>query len=628
MMIPIIMTIGQLPTSVLQKQSLVSDCEWLSLEQFEKGAEKSANVAVILIGNNTKPEVITALIAGLLQFQGIILSNRNDIEADVVIPALWPINPTVKAINLALKYWHSLIHQQFLQSELDSRKSEKRNLSKIGIALSAEKDLGCLLEMVLTYGRKLSACEGASLFLVDKSDKKNPMLCFRLAQNETVELNFEEKSFPLSKQSLAGYVALTGEVLNIKDAYEIDPTAPYHFDSSFDKAADYRTRELLVLPMQNHEGEIIGILQFLNRKDELQVNNRRRFVAFGEEMTETLMALASQAAVAIDNSLLLENIHNLFEGFVSASVKAIESRDPVTSGHSFRVAELTIGLAEILPRSGDHQYKNKQFSSDEIRELRYAALLHDFGKVGVREHVLLKAKKLDDTRLEILKFRIMWLKERLQKDFYQKICEYQSISDRNIFVQQQQHLQEVLNKELEKLEHFHQVIEESNQPSILDEDTHEHLEHLSCYQVKDAPWTGDSLISNDDFLALSVKRGSLTEEERFEIQSHVSNTLDYLLQIPWTTELKNIPHIASAHHEKINGKGYPRGLKGSEIPVQSRIMTVADIYDALTARDRPYKSSLPNQTALDILHKEAKQGLLDQDLVNIFTDAKIYQIVH
>ncbi len=621
---PYIITIGILPTKGLLQQQLTCDSQWLSFEEAQKTNLIPDKIAVILVGEDLSKVLVAQNIVTLGAVQALVISPREDIVTDIEIPKQWPIAATVKAMNVALKYWQNHTQLQHLQSELTSSLSEKSQLSQIGIALSAEKDLSRLLEMVLSKGRELSDCEAASLFLVDKSDEANPLLSFKLAQNEMIELDFEANTFPLSKKSLAGYVALTGKTLNIPDVYQIDQHAPYSFDHSFDASTGFRTRELLVLPMQNHDGNIIGVLQFLNIKNKKTKLSEQ---GFGTVITETLTALASQAAVAIDNSLLLENIHQLFEGFVSASVKAIESRDPVTSGHSFRVAELTIGLAESLCRSQSSIYGKRQFSTEEVRELRYAALLHDFGKVGVRERVLLKPKKLDATRLEVLKFRILWLKERLQKDYYLKLCELQKIKDKTHLSQKRAALQATMNNELSRLEHFYQVIVESNEPSILDEDAPEHLHHISCYQVEGAPWEEKGLISEDDFLALSVKRGSLTEDERREIESHVVNTFDYLQQIPWTNELKNIPKIASAHHEKLNGTGYPRGLTEEQIPLQSRIMTIADIYDALTARDRPYKSSLPNNIAMDILSKEAKQGLLDVELVQIFTEAKIYQLV-
>jgi len=626
MQTPFILMLGKPPVSHVTSQKFACACQWLSLDDNQEFDIKPERVAAVVIGEQITAEQVTQKLQFLAEYQVVRLSTREDVDVDIEIPALWPISSLQKSLNLSLKYWKSGYYLKKLQINLSETQSEKSQLSKIGIALSAEKDLGRLLEMVLTKGRELSNCEGASLFLVDNSNENEPKLSFKLAQNEVIKLDFEAKTFPLSKQSLAGYVALTGETLNIKDAYFIDKDALYHFDQSFDAATGFRTRELLVLPMQNHDGHIIGVLQFLNRKFHHKKDSKTE--GFGVELTETLSALASQAAVAIDNSLLLENIHQLFEGFVSASVKAIESRDPVTSGHSFRVAELTIGLAESLCRSGCSTYQQHRFSSEEIRELRYAALLHDFGKVGVRERVLLKPKKLDDARLEVLKYRILWLKERLQKEHYMRLQQLQNMKNSSDFQQHQMHLQNVMNQEVLKLEHFYRVIVESNEPHILDEEASHHLHDIRCYTVEDAPWEESQLISQSDFLALSVKRGSLTEDERREIESHVENTFDYLKQIPWTDELKNIPKIASAHHEKLNGTGYPRGLKGHEIPVQSRIMTIADIYDALTARDRPYKSSLPNNLALDILSNEAKQGLLDQKLVDIFTQSKVYQLVN
>jgi len=589
---------------------------WLKVES----EDQSDTAAAIIMG-----EFVQKFHKKLLNSSCLVLADDESLQPDIKISNSFTPTQWQRTLELVIRLWLGKQHLEAIETDLSSLKQQQSDLSEISIALSAEKNLDKLLSMVLEEGRRLADCEGASLFLIHEQESSSELI-FKLTLNESVESNFKEKRFPLNKKSLSGYVAITGETLNINDVYWLTGSEPYAFDSSFDESTGYKTRELLTMPMRNYDDKIIGVLQFLNRKNPEQ-NDESDPNSFNKDLCKTLSALASQAAVAIDNSLLIENIHNLFEGFVSASVKAIEARDPVTSGHSFRVADYTIELAQSLRKSGIAKFKNIHFSRDEIRELRYAALLHDFGKVGVSERVLVKSTKLDDSRLEILRFRIHWQKQKLQKDFYKKSLQLTHKVEREALAIQLKQIEEVLEEELRKLDYFEKLIDESNKPTILDKESHHHLCDLKCYQVDSAPWGESTLISEDDFLRLSVTRGSLTEQERLEIQSHVSHTYEYLLQIPWTPDLKNIPKIAAAHHEKLDGSGYPFGLSAAEIPVQSRVMTIADIYDALTARDRPYKSSLSAEISLDILQKEADKGLIDADLVKVFIEAEIYKLI-
>ncbi len=534
---------------------------------------------------------------------------------------------------------------------------ERENLSAIGIALSAEKDLDKLLTLVLKEGRALGRCEGASLYLIgSKLDengkpKATKELVFKLTQNSKISFDFKEARFSLTNRSLAGYVALTGEILNIQDVYKLDASYPFSFDKSFDEKVGYRSKELLVLPMKNHKGRVIGVLQFVNNfgqapfvKDELSTHN----IGFSKLKQGLLEGLASQAAVAIDNSHLIENIHNLFEGFVSASVNAIESRDPATSGHSFRVAELTTSLAKMVDKEVDGLHKDISFNKEQLQEIRYASLLHDFGKVGVKENVLLKANKLHRSRFQYLELKLDWQKQILEKEFFRQIFDQtksghqtrNSSQDRLLksdALQQkllfnrnykQSSAYKDLLKKLEKLDEFKSLLAQANKPSILEESVAGGLSNMADYSMHPEFPYANKLISPSDFLSLSISRGSLTEKERAEIQSHVTHTQTFLERIPWTDELAGIPRIAGAHHEKLDGTGYPFGLKRDQIPLPSKIMTIADIYDALTAQDRPYKKALPIDIALDILNDEAKKGKIEKSLLHTFIESKVYNCIN
>lgn len=520
--------------------------------------------------------------------------------------------------------------QQHLNGSVKLQDEGAAKLVEVGIALSAEPDLDKLLEKILTEGRKLAHCDAASLFLIDRSDHQKPTLKFKLTQNESIpDLAFQEQTIALTGSSIVGHTALTAEVLNIADAYDISPDLPYQFNSSFDQSMGYRTVSLIAIPMLDHQREIVGVLEFINRKkqsvtalkDHSEVE--QQVIPFDEGQIDLLRALASQAAVAIENSKLLDDINRLFDGFVNASVFAIEQRDPCTSGHSFRVASLSELLAAQISQHGTGVLSQVRFSDDQLRELRFAALLHDFGKVGVREHVLTKAKKLSEDHLELLYYRIALAKQQIQNQYLSSMVSMFE-NEGEVDPATKHKMTMTMHKDIGLLDEYLKVIVKSNEPSVMPQERLENLDAIRSHLFNDCRGNLSSLITDAEYAALSIPRGSLNEEERREIELHVTHTVNFLSLIPWTSELAHIPGIAGAHHEKLNGSGYPNHLQSSEISYQSRIMTVCDIYDALTAADRPYKPAMPLEKALGVLESEAKGGLLDEQVVDVFIGAKIY----
>ncbi|MBC9252556.1 hypothetical protein A9179_20010 [Pseudomonas alcaligenes] len=504
-----------------------------------------------------------------------------------------------------------------LAAALHDKDGDLQKLVDVGLALSAEKDLERLLSKILTEGRRLSNSDAASLFLVDNKGEQ-AQLIFKLTQNSSMPTRFQEQRMPLTKASIAGYVALTSTELNIADAYAIPGEAPYRFNRSFDMQVGYRTMSLLAIPMLNHRHEVVGVLEFINCQDD-----QGQAIAFDEVMAASLRALASQAAVAIENRQLLDDISQLFDGFVQASVFAIEQRDPTSSGHSFRVADLCIALARQLPAAPQSHIRRQAFNDEGLRELRYAALLHDFGKVGVREHVLTKAKKLPEPVIDNLRYRVALAKESLHNQMLKRMLHayrhHGGLADEQRLLWESE-----LAQECDHLDHYLRDILKANEPSVLTEGDFHHLQEIQGHVVKSHDDSLIGLLSDQEFCALAIRRGSLTEEERAEIERHVVHTRDFLKLIPWTPALQRIPEIAAAHHEKLDGSGYPKGLAGDAIPCASRIMTICDIYDALTASDRPYKPAVPTEHALDILQSEVKSGLLDGDLVRVFIESRCY----
>ena len=546
-------------------------------------------------------------------------------ELEAGVDLVLPPAPDAEAIETLLahgeNHWRRNHKMMELFREVGARRQRMSQLSDIALSLSIKMEFSELLETILLEARRLAGCEAGSLYLIDESEE-DPHLVFKLAQNDKRDFPFIEQRLPLTANSLAGYVALTGDELDIPDVYDLPDDTPYQFNGSFDELMNFRSASMLVLPMRDHRDRVVGVLQFINRMDP----TGNEPIPFGEELVELLRAVASQAAVSIQKNLLIRDVNRLFESFVQASVKTIEQRDPSTSGHSFRVADTTVALLQTLPDSGLGRFKGLSFDEQHIREVRYAALLHDFGKVGVRENVLLKANKLTDDRLELIQYRIELQKERLRRRAVERELEMLHHQPIDIEVARRR-VQRDLAAELGLLADYEEMVIRANLPSVLEEGVAKELREIRDYAYRELDGTLNGLITDADLLALSVRKGSLTPDERREIQSHVTHTRDFLAVLPWPPELANVPEIAGAHHEKLDGSGYPEGLVGEQIPLASRVMTVCDIYDALTAMDRPYKKAMPVDRALAILEDEADQGLLDMDMVRVFIESRIYERV-
>jgi HD-GYP domain-containing protein (c-di-GMP phosphodiesterase class II) len=518
------------------------------------------------------------------------------------------------------------------RAEAAARSREISELTRIGVALTTERNYDVLVEMILTQARRITLSDGGSLYLVEGRDTPNPRLRFKLAQNDTVpNLPFVEFTMPLDHASQAGYVCSTGEPLVIDDVYFLPPDVEYSFNRSIDERNNYRSKSMLTVPMKNHKGEIIGALQLINRKRDADAvlttpeAVAAQVIPFSRHAVEVVSALASQAAVSIENSLLYEDIERLFEGFVTAAVTAIEQRDPTTFGHSGRVATMTVGLAEVVDRAGDGPYRRVSFTREQLKEIRYAGLLHDFGKVGVREQVLVKAKKLYPPDLALVKSRYAFVRRTIEADYHRRRADFLTEHGERRFPEFLSSLDAAFHGELEDLERFLRTVLEADEPTVLPEGSFEELLALAEKRFIDIDGQPQPLLTDDEVRYLTIRKGSLDEAERLEIESHVTHTYRFLLQIPWTKELAKIPLIAYGHHEKLDGRGYPRKVKAGDIPIQTRMMTISDIFDALTAADRPYKRAVPLQRALDILHEEVRDGMLDADLFRLFVEGKVFE---
>ena len=532
---------------------------------------------------------------------------------------------------------------KWLQQPTQATELLIEQLLDIGVALSDTYDLGELLDLILSKSREITCSDAGSVYLVDELNVKECKLVFKAAQNDSLpDLAFQEQALAITSESLTGYVALTGQSLNLADAYNLPKNTPYKFDKSFDEKTGYRTCSVLILPIQNRHLEVLGVLQLINRKIQSNVlltqeNAKELTQPYSEWEERILTSLASQAAISIERNNLQENIENLFEGFVKASVRAIEARDSCTSGHSERVAKLTVGLSQEVNIINSGIFSEIYFSNQQIQELRYAALLHDFGKIGVPEAILTKRKKLYQEQLELIQQRFSLAQRTLEMEYAQTKYKYLSGHLSDIYQSHTQKscllCQKIKNLDLElevaitQLNDYWQTILTANEPKILAEEPLKQLQEISLYTYKDIDGQIKPLITPEEMAQLTVPRGNLTPEERQAIEAHVRDSYEFLKQIPWTKKLQKIPNIAYGHHERLDGSGYPRGLKENEISIQTQIIVIADIYDALTAGDRPYKQGLPVEVALRIMGSEAAENKINSHLFELFKQKQVFSIL-
>lgn len=550
-------------------------------------------------------------------------------------------NPALvrKTVDAAVANIELAQRERAARAELARAEREMEELNRIGVALSETREIGKLLDMILTKARHITGADAGSLYLIEEkrpdvlsSGPGERYLRFKQTQNDSVQFPFTEFELPLKEDSLAGYSALHGEVINLADARKIPRARPYHFNPHYDEETGYWTGSLLTLPMKNGRGEVIGVLQLINCKVHADARLTsaeivaREVRPFSDRAVRMALSLASQAAVAYENGRLYQDIEQLFEGFVQASVKAIEQRDPTTSGHSLRVSHMTVGLAEIVDRVDTGTYAPIRFSREQMKEIRYAALLHDFGKVGVREDVLVKAKKLYPLQMDLIAHRFDYLYKEMEAELEREKVRLLMEMDRPDALARIASLEEKYRLRRAQMESAFEVVRQANEPTVLPGGKFDRLVEIARQTFHDPRGVEKPILTPEEVRYLSIPRGSLSPDERLQIESHVIHSFNFLLQIPWTKQIREIPRIVRAHHEKLNGTGYPYKLRAQEIPVQAKIMTICDIFDALSASDRPYKKAVAADRALNILEMSVKDHELDPELYKLFVEAKIFHL--
>jgi HD-GYP domain-containing protein (c-di-GMP phosphodiesterase class II) len=577
-------------------------------------AVAQGHALIVLVGSSERADVQEALARGIA----------------TVVSA----EPTLFELELAVRRSFELLGAR--QRADKSHRSAERyefeldELLHIARAMSTERDVDRLLGLILEKSRFVTGADAGSIYVVEGGATETPVLRFKLTQNESVHFDSREFTMPLSHRSVAGSSALSRQTIRVDDVYSLPSSSPFKVDRSFDEKTGYRTKSMVALPLVSQRGEVIGVIQLINKKvhpaqklvssDDFASN----VVPFDDRSVELLGMLAAQAGASLETAMLYGEIRALFEGFVKASVEAIESRDPTTSGHSRRVADLTTQLARAVVHAPPPTYRDIRFDDDDMREIEYASLLHDFGKIGVREKILVKAKKLYDEQLTLIQSRFEYVAKAVEADVLtRKVRELERGASRDDL----RAFDEELAHRLGRLRGAFDAILSANEPQILTGGDFERIEAIAQETFTDSTGTVHRLLSEPEVAALSIRRGSLTASEFDEIRSHVSHTFKFLSQIPWGKSLRRVPLIAGAHHERLNGTGYPNRLTTEAIPIQSKMMSIADIYDALTAADRPYKKAVPLERALDILGFGVKDGHIDGDLVEVFRQARVWERV-
>jgi len=508
------------------------------------------------------------------------------------------------------------------------------NLANIGLALSKEKDMNRLLEMILLEAKRIANSDGGTLYMMTDDGR----LRFEIMMTDSLDFHMGGTSgkdipfYPVklytdegepNKSMIAAYVGLTGETVNITDAYK---AKGFDFSGTkmFDEKTNYRSKSFLTVPLKNHEDEIIGVLQLLNA----QAQKSKKIISFTSEIQKMVEALASQAAVAITNKNLIKDLENLFESFIKLIASAIDAKSPYTGGHCARVPEITMMLAEAVQQTKDGPFADVAFSEKEMYELKIAAWLHDCGKVATPEFVVDKSTKLETIydRVHELEARFGILRrdeeiKRLKKELKFERDDSLSLEEK---AERVKDLQRGYRKTLRHLKSDLEFVKESNVGGeFMSGDKKDRVHQIANYRWKPNGKV-ENFLSENEVYNLTIPRGTLTPEERKVINDHIVVTINMLEELPYPKHLQNVPEFAGGHHEKLDGTGYPMGLMKDEMTVQARIMAIADIFEALTAKDRPYKKGKTLSQAMRILGFMKNDAHIDVDLFDIFVKEKIY----
>ncbi|MDY6831841.1 MAG: HD domain-containing phosphohydrolase [Thermodesulfobacteriota bacterium] len=510
-----------------------------------------------------------------------------------------------------------------------------QKLAQIGLALSGQKNLNTLLEMIVDEARKLSGADAGTLYIVEQ---KSLSLRFAIFQNDSMnirkggaggDLSDEMPNVPLADEqgnpnhaNVSSYVALTGESVNIEDVYE---TGAFDFSGTkrYDAATGYRCKSMLVMPLKNHEDKIIGVLQLLNAKDP----QTGEIVKFHTDIVDLVASLASQAAIALTNTQLIEDLKALFYAFIKSIATAIDAKSSFTGEHINRVVSLTMDVAEAIHGTDSGPFSQTRFTDDEMEELRIAAWMHDVGKITTPEHIVSKTNKLEGIfdRIHLIETRFLLILQLMENRHLRVKIDLLKTDNSPAALEKMEAMDRELQARkagiLESLELLKAV---NTNKGMVDERAVKQVREIAArtYHIggNAYPW-----LSENEAACLSILKGNLLDEERRLVEQHAEMTINITRELPFPDRFSHVPEYAGAHHEKLDGSGYPLGLAGDQIPLQARIIAIADVFEALTAPDRPYKRPMHISQALKILQDMAAAGHIDGDIVRMFIEQKVYQ---
>ena len=516
----------------------------------------------------------------------------------------------------ALKIFMDALNRiKFLEDRL-------HRLSEIGMALSTEKNTDRLFEMILEEAKAITRADGQTLYSMNKDGN----LKFEIMRNDTMNINMGGTSgieipyYPVklwidnqtpNKQNVSAYVALAQKTVNIHDAYE-EEGFDFEGTKNFDEKSGYRSKSFLTVPLKNHENEIIGVMQLINAR-----NDHDEVISFNKEMQEQLESLASQGAVALTNKRLVEELKTLFEAFIKLIATAIDKKSEYTGGHCNRVPVITMMLADAVAEITEGKFKDFSMTADQRYELYIAAWLHDCGKVATPPHVVDKSTKLETIfdRIELVKTRMELLKRDAEIAFLK----------RKLNGQKSDTFDEEYKETVRQIEENMAFLETCNvggefmKPDLQDRVNSIGEQQVNLYGKK------QNFLTDEELKNLNIPKGTLLPEEREIINDHIVITIEMLEQLPYPKHLKNVPEFAGGHHEKMDGTGYPKGLKANQMSTQAKMMAIADIYEALTAADRPYKDGKKISTAMRIMGFMKNDYHIDEDLFEIFVKSGVYK---
>lgn len=505
-----------------------------------------------------------------------------------------------------------------------------KELNEIGIALSRQGDLNSLLETILVAAKRITNADAGTLYLYQPEQQ---ILRFEIVRNDTQNLAmggtngtairyepvrlYDEVGKP-NHAMVVSHAALSGETINIPDAYAAEG---YDFSGTkrFDAKNGYRSQSFLTVPMRNHEGEVIGVLQLINALDR----QSGVIIPFSVDDQQLLESLASQAAIALSNRRLVAQLEELFESFIQLINNAIDDKSPYTGGHCERVPELTMMLAEAVNRTTAGPLKDFVMTDKDRHELKIAGLLHDCGKVTTPVHVVDKATKLQTLfdRIQLVDTRFEVLKRDAEIEMLRSLANITSRNSRDT----ESIIRAEYDSRIRQFDDDREFLRHCNIGSeSMSEAAQKRIREISIYQWCDVEGKVSNFMSDDEVENLTIRSGTLTAAEREIINHHIDVTIQMLESLPWPKHLKNVPEYAAGHHERMDGMGYPRGLTGEQMSVQAKVMGIADIFEALTAKDRPYKKGKTLTESLTILGKFKQNGHIDPDLFDVFIREKVF----